>query len=304
MMNQLSKNILKASFLCPLIFAAVASAQTPSQISGRVTDKRGDAVSNARVVAVADNQTRGETSADGAGQFTLALPPGDYELRVSADGFSVSRQRVSLNSPQAIVNVTLEPAAVAETVTVTPARTGLRLSAAPASVSVFDAKDVSNAAAQTFDDLLRQAPGFSVFRRSSSVVANPTTLGVSLRGAGASGASRTLVLSDGVPLNDAFGGWVYWDRVPHAAIDRIEVLRGGGSDLYGADAVGGVVQILTFRPGRATARALVEGGNLHTARVSLFGGGRHRGWSYSGAGQWFTTEGYIVVAEDERGAIE
>ncbi|MBO0725917.1 MAG: Plug domain-containing protein, partial [Blastocatellia bacterium] len=157
-------------------------------------------------------------------------------MSVSADGFSAFRQRVSLNSPQAIVNITLEPATVADTVTVTPARTELRLSVAPASVSVFDAKDVSNAAAQTFDDLLRQSPGFSVFRRSSSVVANPTTLGVSLRGAGASGASRTLVLSDGVPLNDAFGGWVYWDRVPRASIDRIELVRGGSSDLYGSDA--------------------------------------------------------------------
>src|SRR5215470_5116683 len=118
MMNQLSRNILKAlcAFICPLILAAVTPAQTSSQVSGRVTDKRGDAVRNARVVAVADNQTRGETSADGSGQFTLALPPGDYELRVSADGFSDSRQRVSLNSPQATVNVTLEPATVAETV--------------------------------------------------------------------------------------------------------------------------------------------------------------------------------------------
>ena len=76
-MNQLSRNFLRASFLCLLVWAAVATAQTPSQISGRVTDKRGDAVSAARVVAVADNQTRGEASADGAGQFTMALPPGE-----------------------------------------------------------------------------------------------------------------------------------------------------------------------------------------------------------------------------------
>src|SRR5262249_31938763 len=124
MMNQPPKNILNAfcAFLCPFIFAAVASAQTPSQISGRVTDKRGDAVSKARVVAVADNQTKGETSADGSGQFTPALPPGDYELRVSADGFSDSRRRGSLNSPHATLNVTLEPAAVTGAVTGTPAR--------------------------------------------------------------------------------------------------------------------------------------------------------------------------------------
>src|ERR671931_636430 len=96
----------------------------------------------------------------------------------------------------------------------------IRLVDAPSSVSVMDSQDIGSAGAQTIDDLLRQIPGFSIFRRSSSIVANPTTQGVSLRGAGASGASRTLVLSDGVPLNDAFGGWVYWDRVPRNAIDR------------------------------------------------------------------------------------
>src|SRR5438045_3358858 len=82
----------------------------------------------------------------------------------------------------------------------------------------------------TVDDPLRQVPGSRTFRRSSSLVANPPTQGVSLRGARATGASRTLVLSDGIPLNDAFGGWVYWDRVPRAAIDRIELVRGGSSD--------------------------------------------------------------------------
>src|SRR4030095_2422499 len=144
MMTQLSKNMHKSlcAILCQLIFAAVAFSQTSSQISGRVTDKRGDAVGSARVVAVADNQTRGETSADGSGQFTLALPPGDYELRVSADGFSAFHRRVSLNSSQATVNVTLEPAAVTEAVTVTPARAELRLSAGPAGGAVFGGKGV------------------------------------------------------------------------------------------------------------------------------------------------------------------
>jgi iron complex outermembrane recepter protein len=304
MMNQLSKNILKASFLCQLIFAAVAFSQTSAQISGRVTDKRGDAVGAARVVAVADNQTKGETSADGSGQFTLALPPGDYELRVSADGFSDSRRRVSLNSPHATVNVTLEPAAVKEAVTVTPARAELRLSAAPASVSVFDAKDVSNAAAQTFDDLLRQAPGFSIFRRSSSVVANPTTQGVSLRGAGASGASRTLVLSDGLPLNDAFGGWVYWDRVPRAAVDRIELVRGGSSDLYGSDALSGVINVISRPPSQRVINAEAAYGNRNTADTTFFAGDKWKSFSASVAGEAFRTDGYFLIAPEIRGTAD
>jgi iron complex outermembrane receptor protein len=303
-MNQLLRNFLKASFLCTLILAAIASAQTPSQISGRVTDKRGDAVNAARVVAVADNQTSGETSADGAGQFTLALPPGDYELRVSADGFSVFSRRVSLNSAQATVNVTLEPAAVAETVTVTPARAELRLSSAPASVSVFDAKDVSNAAAQTFDDLLRQAPGFSIFRRSSSIVANPTTQGVSLRGAGASGASRTLVMSDGLPLNDAFGGWVYWDRVPRAAVDRIELVRGGSSDLYGSDALSGVINVISRPPTQRVINAEAAYGNRDTADTTFFASDKWNSFSASVAGEAFRTDGYFLIAPEIRGTAD
>jgi outer membrane cobalamin receptor len=309
MMNQLSRNILKAIcvFLCLITFAIASEAQASSQIgeiSGRVIDKRGDAISNASVAAVANNQTRGEAKTDGAGQFTLSLPPGDYELRVSADGFSVSSQRVSLKDLPAKVNVALEPATVAEMVTVTPARTELRLSVAPASVSVFDAQDVSNAAAQTFDDLLRQAPGFSIFRRSSSIVANPTTQGVSLRGAGASGASRTLVLADGVPLNDAFGGWVYWDRVPRAAVDRVELVRGGSSDLYGSDALSGVINLISRPPSQRVIN--VEGGygNRDTADVTFFTSDRWNGFSASVAGEAFRTDGYFLIAPEIRGSAD
>ncbi|HKE05893.1 MAG TPA: TonB-dependent receptor [Blastocatellia bacterium] len=309
MMNQLSRNLIKAIcvLLCPVTFATAASAQSSSetgQITGRVTDKRGDAINSARVAAVANNQTRGEAKTDRAGQFTLSLPPGDYELRVSADGFSVFSQRVSLKAQPATLNVALEPATVAETVTVTPARTELRLAVAPASVSVIDAKDVSNAAAQTFDDLLRQIPGFSIFRRSSSIVANPTTQGVSLRGAGASGASRTLVLSDGVPLNDAFGGWVYWDRVPRAAVDRVELVRGGSSDLYGTDALSGVINVISRPPTQRVINAEAGYGNRDTADVTFFAGDRWKSFSASVAGEAFRTDGYFLIAPEIRGTAD
>ncbi len=309
MMNQLSGKILKTLcvFLCGMPWAMALAAQPASQtgqISGRVTDKRGDAIRNARVFAVVEDQTRGETKTDGAGQFTLALPPGDYELRASADGFSEFRQRVSLKADQSTINITLEPAAVAEMVTVTPARTELRLALAPASVSVLEARDVSNAAAQTFDDLLRQIPGFSIFRRSSSVVANPTTQGVSLRGAGASGASRTLVLSDGVPLNDAFGGWVYWDRVPRASVDRVELVRGGSSDLYGSDALSGVINVISRPPSQRVINAEAGYGNRDTGDLTFFASERWNGFSASVAGEAFRTDGYFLIAPESRGLAD
>jgi len=99
------------------------------------------------------------------------------------------------------------------------------------------------------DDVLRQVPGFSTYRRSSSLFANPTSQGVSLRGVGASATSRSTVLLDGVPLNDPFGGWVYWARVPRAAIESMDVANGAASDLYHGGALGGVVNLQT-RPAR------------------------------------------------------
>jgi outer membrane receptor protein involved in Fe transport len=154
------------------------------------------------------------------------------------------------------------------------------------------------------DDLLRYTPGFSLFRRSSSRTANPTTQGVTLRGVSGSGASRTLVLTDGVPLNDPFGSWVYWNRVPQAAIDRVEVLRGTTGDLYGADALGGVVQLLTFSPGAPRLRAILDGGSHDTIRGSLYGGGSRGSWSLFASGEGVTTDGAYVVADDERGVVD
>ena len=192
--------------------------------------------------------------------------------------------------------MTLQPAPFFEAVNVTSSRTDVPRADPRSTVTVLSSSELLTSAALTLDDALKMVPGFTLFRRTSSRVSNPTAQGVTLRGLGGTGASRSLVLADGVPLNDAFGGWVYWDKLPQVAIDRVEVLRGSGSDLYGADAVGGVVQILTWHPSRRAARALVEGGGLKTGRISLFGGGRSRGWSYTAGGEWFTTEGYIPVA--------
>ena len=135
-----------------------------------------------------------------------------------------------------------------EPVVVTATRTEQRLGETPASVTVLTREDIGRTAAQSLDDLLRQVPGFSLFRRSSSLVSHPTTQGVSLRGIGPSGASRALVLLDGIPINDPFGGWVYWDRVPLQSVEQVEVVRGGGASVWGNYALGGVINIITRRP--------------------------------------------------------
>jgi outer membrane receptor protein involved in Fe transport len=236
------------------------------------------------------------TGADGRFQFATEAS-GILQVVVTAAGFAQATTAVPIDS--APLQITLRPAAFFEEVNVTSSRADLPRTDPTATVTVISSSDLAATAPLTLDDALKMVPGFTLFRRTSSRTANPTTQGVALRGIGGTAQSRSLVLADGLPLNDAFGGWVYWSKVPQAAIDRVEVQRGSGSDLYGADAVGGVVQLLTLRPTRPAGRALLEAGTLGTGRVSLFGGSRVRGWRYSGGGEWFTIDGYIPIATEQ-----
>ena len=168
----------------------------------------------------------------------------------------------------------------------------------PAAVTTLSRADFESSPAATLDDALRSVPGFSLFRRSSSRVANPTTQGVTLRGLAASGASRALVLADDVPLNDPFGGWVYWNRVPSAALAEVSVARGAAGDLYGADALAGVVAIRSSSD--ATVRALAEGGSDGLARLSGYAGHQR----VFGAAEFGRTDGFVTVAPESRGPVD
>ncbi|TAG27591.1 MAG: TonB-dependent receptor [Verrucomicrobia bacterium] len=135
----------------------------------------------------------------------------------------------------------------------------------PIVTEVFSASDLRASPSLTLDDALRRSAAFSLFRRSGSLTANPTAQGVSLRGIGPSGASRALVLLDGIPVNDPFGGWVAWTKLPRNQLDRVEVVRGGGSAAWGGSTLGGVVQVLS-----APIFASKNGGTL-TGTIGDFG---------------------------------
>jgi outer membrane receptor protein involved in Fe transport len=195
------------------------------------------------------------------------------------------------------------PPAVSDTIVVTAAQTKTRLADTPASVVVITREAIATTAAATTDDALRQVPGFTLFRRSGSRSANPTSQGVSLRGIGASGASRALVLDDGIPLNDPFGGWVYWGRIPRLAVDRIEVVRGGASDLYGSGAMGGVVQFIR-RGGSDDLAFDGSAGSEGMLTSSLFAALQRGGWIGSIDADFLSTTGYVLVQPSQRGKTD
>jgi outer membrane receptor protein involved in Fe transport len=300
------------AFICALIFFlcfGAASAQSPNtRIEGVVQDQTGAAVERAQVTLRNGSAVVAESTTDSAGRFSLDVsPPTDADIvLVRAEGFAPFESRLGgIQTNLLGLEIVLAPAPLSERVTVTATRTETRLGETAASVVSLSQTELTTTAAATLDDALRQVPGFSLFRRSGSRTANPTTQGVSLRGVGASGASRAVVLADGVPLNDPFGGWVYWGRVPRTSINTVEVLRGGASHLYGSAALGGVVNVITRRPTDSPSLRLEASyGNQQTADASLTASGRRGDWGASLGVETFHTDGYVIVDESERGSID
>jgi outer membrane receptor protein involved in Fe transport len=301
------KSILILAAVLSFIPESGAVAQS-LKISGVVLDQNGAPIVGAEITLVTKANVGMETlsaATDANGKFVFDAAGDPSTLTVRARGFeSISRTVHSSDSDASNLRITLSPASLSDQITVTAARTETRVSDTAASVAVVSAEDLATTAALTIDDALRQVPGFSLFRRSGSRTANPTSQGVSLRGVGASGASRAVVLADGIPINDPFGGWVYWGRVPREAIERIEVVQGGASSLYGTDALGGVINMVTRKARDTTLSFDASYGNEKTPNVSLFTGGRLFQWALGISMEAFHTDGYVLVDEKERGRVD
>ena len=287
-------------FLC----AVATCAQT---ISGVVTDSRRAPVENAQVILTAQaDQTKiiSQTKTSAEGKFSI-VPNGaqNYILLIKAAGFAVF-SKVLPKAADSPLTIILEPLSLNEEVTVAITKTESRLSETPASIVVLNHQTLSATAAQTVDDALRQVAGFTLFRRGSSKTTNPTAQGANLRGIGGSGAARTAVLFDGISINDAFGGWTYWSRVPKIAIEEAEVLRGGASSIYGSAALSGAINLQSRQAAAPVFRLETSGGLQNTFDASLFTSFGAGGWKFDFAAEHFQTAGYIPVAKPERGAVD
>jgi outer membrane receptor protein involved in Fe transport len=287
-----------------LCLCALAAAIAQTRITGTVHDASGAAIPNA-IVELRSGAWRTSVTTDITGHFAVDRAPSTGTATIRADGFAEqSRSWAVPEGNSAELDIALSPGTVAEHITVSATRTELPVAQAPASVQVLSTEQLSSSGAVMLDDALRQVAGFGTFRRNSSRVANPTTQGVSLRGVGSSGASRAEVLLDGVPLNDPFGGWVYWDRVPRESLASVEVLEGGASALYGSNALGGVIDLRSLPVSRGYVSAEGDYGSVVSPNGSIFATGERGGWGGSVAAQAFSTNGYILVDPAQRGRVD
>lgn len=288
-----------------IVAAAFCTHAQQREIRVNVTDPAGAAVSNASVQAVPGGNKAVTCPPDEDAYVCKVEQDGSLAFQIEAKGFK--RFRIEYSAPDVTCCeyvFVLQVAGIEETV-VTVGRTESLLGETPESVAVLSRERVETTAAPTLDDALRQIPGFSIFRRSSSRNANPTTQGISLRGVGASGASRSIVMFDGVPLNDPFGGWVQWNRISPIAVETVEVLRGGASSLFGNSSLSGAIEL---SPRNADDGVVFSGemfgGSQRTLSGSLFAGGTYKGWNADISGGHFQTRGFMPVDEAERGLVD
>jgi vitamin B12 transporter len=269
--------------------AMVASAQNVD-ITGTVKDTSGAVLPGATIDATVAGLSVATTTTGSDGRYRIALAAGTlHQLRARMNGFADDTFDVRSAGAPAAHDFTLRIAAVADEVVVTATRVPESRSATTESMEVFSARDIQALGGTSLVDVLRMVPGLNV----ESTGREGALASLFARGGE---SDYNLVLIDGVRVNPS-GGAYDFSRVSASEIDRLEVVRGGQSSLYGSDAIGSVVQVFTKRaaPGDAPrVMGSLEGGSFDTWRgdASVLGGARRRldyqlGVAYRGSGGAF-----------------
>lgn len=174
------------------------------------------------------------------------------------------------------------------------------------SLAEWDGNDLQEAAPRTIDELLMREPSFGLYRRQTALFGNPTSAGVSLRNTGATAASRTLVLLDGVPQNDPFGGWVYWARYDAAALDSVRIVPSSRAAVWGNQSPTGVVSMTGHSPfgerhvfkAGAGGQGTIAGSTWHQMASA------DESFSVSLAAFGLHSDGFYAVDSSQRGLID
>ncbi len=175
------------------------------------------------------------------------------------------------------------------TVTATRGRTSVKDS--PASVTIIKKEDIVNVPGAQIEDALQRLPEITLTRTHRTECAARE---ITLRGV--PDQNKTLVLMDGIPLNGPAHGWLSWSLIPKAAVERIEVVRGPMSALYGSGAIGGVINIITKKPKKVRETTISAGfGSLKTLSSSIYQSGVTDKVAYFAGGSFYNSGGYIAA---------
>jgi len=266
----------------------VAQTQNAATLTGTITDPRGASIAGAQIsseqIPSAGEPLR--TVSGGEGRFSLSLAPGRYRVTISRDSFAQVVQEIIIvpgETREWNVRMALEP--LSSKVVVTAQTLPLAADSSPAPVTILTHEDIDRRGAVSLPDLLATLPGFSLGRTG------PEGGSVSLFLDGGN-SNYTKVLVDGTPVNNP-GGLINFSNFTVDNAEKIEVVHGAESALYGSDAMSGVIQVFTRRgtTGAPEFTAFADGGNFSTGHGGADLSGLLGQFDYSGAVSDFETAG-------------
>ncbi len=230
---------LALALAASLGLAGSARAQaTAGPLTGTVINGADSLPVTSAFVEIAGTTLR--TTTDSAGRFAFArTPTGALVLRVARIGFMLATLRLRMDSvPESTVTIALVPAPIeVSPVVVTASRETHLAEDAPTSVSVATSEDLQARATISVDQAVARVPGVQILDGQINIRGSSGYT----KGLG----SRVLLLLDGVPVNQGDRGGINWDLLPVTEVERVEVLKGTGSALYGSASLGGVVNVIT-----------------------------------------------------------
>jgi iron complex outermembrane receptor protein len=276
-----------------IAFSFVAiSTYSQGKVEGYVKDKTdGNPIFGAHISA-----GKVVKATNGKGYFIIDnLIEGSYKIKVSAVGYSTQEIQVFItNGKTESVEISLEDDYhFLDEVVVSATRTESRISDIPGRVEVLSPEKLALSSAQSIDEALTLLSGVQN-SRSFGLFSHKAT--ISMRGVSGKEQARTLVLLNGIPVNKADGGSVNWNLISTGEIDRIEVVKGPGSALYGGNAMGGIINVVTKKPNKPIeARLTADYGTYNTRGVKgKFAGNLQNGFYWTANGQLRKSDGYIT----------
>lgn len=261
-------------------------------ITGKIVDENGGPLAGAVIKLQGTDQG---TSSASDGAFSLQLSAqGPVILEISMVGFQRRELSLSTGQQPGVVTMVADVRQLS-TVVVTATRSRRDIYEVPVRVDVLSQEDVEAIPALSADDYLRVLPGVSV-SRGASFLGSAT---VSLRGMG-SEAGRTLVLVDGIPVNKTDGGSVNWNAIDAGDIAQVEIVKGPGSSIYGGNAMGGVINLISPTPSRNLEGFVSQSyGTFETANTQANIIGRQNNFFWGVNGRYRMSDGYITTPVDE-----
>lgn len=287
--------------MCAVLSLAV---HADGVLKGWITDRQSRAVEGASVYIKALEKG---TASDANGFFEIRqIPDGTYKISISHLGFVTQEKSITISNQETVsLDIVLETAVITtEEVVVTATRVERNITQVPGRIEVISNRTLDALPLLSADDMLQAVPGVMV-SRGSGIFSNKAI--VTMRGLGGKEQSRVLVLIDGVPVNKTDGGSVNWNMMNIAGIDHVEIAKGPASSIYGSNAMGGIIQIITKKPEKPfTGQVSLKGGTYGTLGGNLWMGGKvttpktdkekYLYWTLTGMGN--SSKGYMTEPSD------